>query len=336
MHCSRAAARADSREDNVEILRRRFEGYCPYFLLDGLLHLEFAQSAECDARPFSDEECRHGWHSAPPEFAELVCRPPAWGGPALFFGRCRGLEDDDRERLYSECPACRGTGDDGDNDNGGAVCKHCGNTDGEPYTLLGAEVNGCLASTRLNKGEEDQEEEDEYEEEAEEDGDAAAEEYVLWGDWCPTDNPAVSKGFESRYDHDVYYSGTQYAERELAARSQHAYGAATAEGGSGKADDDALPPYEAFADDDDVVQTPAAKKQRRALEQKAAAKRNLDNIAKIEDKYGKSRVCGYHLYFNEIRGFQPPRVCTHGCAPSRHVPPPGLLVWTNANLDLSD
>ena len=55
---SRIDARAASRDDNVEVPRRRFGEHCPYFLLDGLIHLEFAQSAECDARPFSNEECQ--------------------------------------------------------------------------------------------------------------------------------------------------------------------------------------------------------------------------------------------------------------------------------------
>ena len=64
------ACRSLSTPRNLEVIRRKYPGLCPYHITHNILGLNFEQHGSCTARPFSDGVCVHGRHSDPALSAE--------------------------------------------------------------------------------------------------------------------------------------------------------------------------------------------------------------------------------------------------------------------------
>ena len=103
------------RDDAPDFLKSRFPLHCPHHILHNLLNGHYGRHQLCDARPFRDEQCRHGSHSRPQlSAAEMSYTAPA-AGVVIFlpFGLSYGTSCGGASRLVSGCADCEFL-DDGD------------------------------------------------------------------------------------------------------------------------------------------------------------------------------------------------------------------------------
>ena len=119
---------ARERDNALRFLMQRFPLYCPHHLLHNLLNGHYNRHPLCNARPFHDDQCRHGSHSRPQlSEAERSITAPA-AGVVIFlpFGLSYGTSSDnsashfvrgcaDCEFLYDgdTCGSCRRVWRDG-------------------------------------------------------------------------------------------------------------------------------------------------------------------------------------------------------------------------------
>ena len=100
---------AYERDRTIAFLMQRFPPHCPHHLLHNLLNGHYSRHPLCDARPFHDDQCRHGSHSRPQlSAAEISSTAPA-AGVVIFlpFGLSYGTSPFENEnRLVSGCADC--------------------------------------------------------------------------------------------------------------------------------------------------------------------------------------------------------------------------------------
>ena len=96
------------RDDATHFLQQRFPLNCPHHLLHNLLNGHYSRHPFCDARPFHDEQCRHGSHSRPRLSAEEMQSTAPAAGVVIFlpFGLSYGTSSGEVSRLVAGCADC--------------------------------------------------------------------------------------------------------------------------------------------------------------------------------------------------------------------------------------
>ena len=113
----------EEQEEATSFISQRFPAHCPHHLLHNLVNGHYTQHQLCSARPFQNEQCRHGTHARPQLPADEMerCAPAAGALIFLPFGlscRVNGSGVGCRSRLVAGCADCEFLGD-------GDTCGAC-------------------------------------------------------------------------------------------------------------------------------------------------------------------------------------------------------------------